>query len=276
MKLPQGFAKECETRVCKVRMSLYGLRQASRSWYQKFTQALIDIGFRQSRADHSLVIHKRGDVYTAALIYVDDVILVGNSEKKIASVKEYLHNFFSIKDLGPLKYFLGIEVARSKDGNILSQRKYTLDILKESGLKGGSPSEFPMEQNLHLNNEDDNPLVDTLRHRRLIGRLLYLTVTRLDRQFVMNNYLSQIITAPRKKHMDAAMRVLRFLKTTIGQGLFLPTNNDFKLKAYCYVDWGGCQMTRRSWLFYISRSSTNILAFQEAVSGFTIVGRSGL
>ncbi|CAM8978931.1 unnamed protein product [Rhodiola kirilowii] len=90
MKLPQDFAKEGETRVCKLHKSLYGLFQASRNWYQKFTQALIDIGFRQSRADHSLFIHKRGDVYIAALIYVDDV-MVGNNEKKIASVKEYFH-----------------------------------------------------------------------------------------------------------------------------------------------------------------------------------------
>ncbi|CAM8978933.1 unnamed protein product [Rhodiola kirilowii] len=102
-----------------------------------------------------------------------------------------------------------------------------------------------MEQNLHLNNEDDSPLVDTLRYRRLVGRLLYLTVTRPDIQFAIN-YLSQFITALRKKHMDAAMRVLRFLTTTIGQGLFLPAKNDFKLKAYCDADWGGCQMTIHS------------------------------
>lgn len=94
---------------------------------------------------------KKGDTYVAALIYVDDMILAGNNVNKIAYVKGYLDKLFSIKDLGPLKYFLGIEVARTKDGIVLSQRKYTLDILdilEESGLQGGRPSEFPMEQNL--------------------------------------------------------------------------------------------------------------------------------
>lgn len=99
-------------------------------------------------------------VYVAALIYVDDVILAGNSDEKIQRVKKYLDEKFSIKDLGPLKYFLGIEVARACDGIVLSQRKYTLDILEESGLQGGRPSSFPMEQNLRLDTGVDSPPVD--------------------------------------------------------------------------------------------------------------------
>lgn len=173
----------------------------------------------------------------AALIYVDDVLLVGNNDSTITSVKKHLDTLFSIKDLGPLKYFLGIEVARSGKGIVLSQRKYTLDILEESGLQGSRPSAFPMEQNLRLTNDDDSPHVDSLRYRRLIGRLLYLTVTRPDIQFAVN-YLSQFISAPRHIHMEAAIRILRFLKSTAGQGLFLPANNDFQLEAYCDADWG--------------------------------------
>lgn len=209
------------------------------------TQALISVGFRQSRADRSLFIHKRNETYVATLIYVDDVILVGNDDGKITSVKAHLDMLFSIKDLGPLRYFLGIEVARLEKGIVLSQRKYTLDILEESGLQGGRPSAFPMEQNLKLSNDDDNPHVDPLRYRRLIGRLLYLTVTRPDIQYVVNR-LSQFITAPRRSHMEAAMRIIRFLKSTAGQGLFLPANGDFKLEAYCDADRLGCPMTRRS------------------------------
>lgn len=245
MKIPQGFAKKGETRVCKLRKSLYGLRQASRNWYHKFTRAIIALGFRQSRADHSLFIYKRGKVYVVVLIYVDDVILAGNDTGKIQEIKTYLDEKFSIKDLGILKYFLGIEVARSTKGFVLSQRKYTLDILKDCGLEGCRPSSFPMEQNARFDHDENGQAVDALQYRRLIGRLLYLTVTRPDIQYA-TNVLSQFLASPRQSHMDAAFRVVRYLKGTPGQGIFLPACGNLSLVAYCDSDWGGSPMTRRS------------------------------
>lgn len=245
MKIPQGFAKSGDTRVCKLRKSLYGLRQASRNWYHKFTQAILDAGFRQSRADHSLFIFKQGHVYVAVLIYVDDVILAGNNEVKIQELKIYLDRKFSIKDLGPLKYFLGIEVARSADGIVLSQRKYTLDILKDCGMEGCRTSLFPMEQNARYDLDENSPVVDAMQYRRLIGKLLYLTVTRPDIQYAVN-VLSQFISSPRESHMNVVLRVLRYLKGAPGQGLFLPAAGDLSIEAYCDSDWGGCPMTRRS------------------------------
>ncbi|CAH9112219.1 unnamed protein product [Cuscuta epithymum] len=245
MRIPQGFKKAGDTRVCKLRKSLYGLRQASRNWYHKFTQALTKIGFRQSQADHSLFIFQQGSLVTFALIYVDDVILAGNDITHIGTVKDYLNNEFSIKDLGKLKYFLGIEVALSPDGFVLSQRKYTLDILEESGMLAGRPSQFPMEQNLKLRPDDDSPPVDASSYRRLIGRLLYLTVTRPDIVYSVSQ-LSQFLSCPRQTHLDAATRVLRYLKQTPGQGIFLSSETDLTLRGYCDADWAGCSFTRRS------------------------------
>lgn len=250
MKIPQGFAKEGDDRVCRLRKSLYGLRQASRNWHHKFTRALLDIGFYQSRADHSLFILKKGTTYISALIYIDDVIITGNDEMKIAEVKRHLDERFSIKDLGPLKYFLGIEVARAPDGLVLSQRKYTLDILEDSGLQGCRPSPFPMEQNLHLDKATDSSPVDTAQFRRLVGRLLYLQATRPDITYSVN-MLSQFLSDPRQPHMDAAMRILRYLKSTPGQGIFLPSAGGFELSAFCDADWGGCTFTRRSRTGYL-------------------------
>lgn len=91
MKIPHDFAKQGEIRVCKLRKSLYGLRKASRNWYHKFIEALVQVGSRQSRADHSLFIHKRNDSYIATLIYADDVILVGKNDGKIFCVKTHLN-----------------------------------------------------------------------------------------------------------------------------------------------------------------------------------------
>ncbi|KAI3723909.1 hypothetical protein L2E82_35671 [Cichorium intybus] len=245
MKVPQGFLNVEENRVCKLHKSIYGLKQASRNWYQKFTKALISDNFRQSKADHSMFVYKTEKIHIIALIYVDDILLMGNDIQKIEEVKTNLQNKFSIKNMGPLKYFLGIEVARSPKGFVISQRKYTLDILKDCHAHDCRPSTFPMEQNLRLEKEDASPEVDESKYRRLVGRLLYLTVTRPDITFSVNQ-LSQFINKPRQSHMDAALRVLRYLKATPGQGLFLPAEGNLILEAYCDASWLSCHSTRRS------------------------------
>ncbi|GJW99595.1 putative RNA-directed DNA polymerase [Tanacetum coccineum] len=200
-----GYDKRGGTKVCRLRKSLYGLKQASRNWYQKFTSVLLELGFKQSFADHSLFTYKRGKVFVGALIYVDDVIIVGNNQEKIQETKTHLDRRFSIKDLGPLKYFLGIEAARTKDGLVLSQRKYTLDILEDSGMLGCKPSSFPMEQNLKLKVDGEDVCVDANMYRRLVGRLLYLQATRPDITYPVN-VLSQFVSDPRQSHLDAVMR----------------------------------------------------------------------
>lgn len=102
----------------------------------KFTEAIIRAAFTQSKADYSLFVRKDGDSFTALLIYVDDIVITGNCTKSIHALKQFLHAQFRIKDLGELKYFLGIEIARSKKGIYLSQRKYALKIIKDSGYLG--------------------------------------------------------------------------------------------------------------------------------------------
>lgn len=99
------------------------------------------------------------------LIYVDDVIITGNSLTKIQETKKQLDEEFSVKDLGPLKYFLGIEVAKTSDGLVLSQRKYMLDILEDCGKLGCKPSSFPIEQGLKLDKGESEPRVDASQDR---------------------------------------------------------------------------------------------------------------
>nr|GFB14970.1 retrovirus-related Pol polyprotein from transposon TNT 1-94 [Tanacetum cinerariifolium] len=169
MKIPQGFSKEGETRVCRLRKSLYGLKQALRNWYHKFTTFLLSLNFKQSKADHSLFIYENTNTTVIVLIYVDDVIITGNCPNKIQEVKKQLDKEFSIKDLGTLKYFLGIEVVKTKDGLVLSQRKYTLDILNDCGKLGCKPSTFHIEQGLKLDKGEHEAIVDASQCRRLIG-----------------------------------------------------------------------------------------------------------
>ncbi|BBH08397.1 wall-associated kinase 2, partial [Prunus dulcis] len=169
----------------------------------------------------------------------------GTDTATISIIKNLLHQRFHLKDLGDLKYFLGIEVSRSPKGLYLSQRKYALDILKDSGLIGARPTFFPMEQNLKLNNEDGELLHNPETYRRLVGRLIYLTITRPDIVHTVH-ILSQFMQSPRTTHKDAADRLLHYLKGTPGQGILLSSSNNFQLRAYCDSNWASCPMTRRS------------------------------
>lgn len=123
MTIPQGFDKKRGQFACKLFKSLYGLKQASRQWNSKFSQALLQIGFTQSLYDTSLFVKSHGSLITMLLVYVDDIVITGNDEAAIGTLKTHLHATFDIKDLGPPKFFLGIEVARSKSGICLNQRK---------------------------------------------------------------------------------------------------------------------------------------------------------
>ena len=245
MSLPPGFGRKGETRVCKLNKSLYGLKQASRQWYLKLSSALKAAGFQQSKADYSLFVRSHKGSFTTILVYVDDVILAGNNLQYIEETKQLLAKQFKLKDLGQLKYFLGIEVARSPTGISISQRKYALEILEDTGFLGAKPARFPMEQNLALTQSDGELLDDPSSYRRLVGKLIYLTITRPDLVYVVH-VLSQFMDKPRQPHLEAAHRVLRYLKQTPGQGILLSSTSKLQLRAFCDADWARCKDTRRS------------------------------
>ena len=150
MKLSPGFTCSSPTKICRLRKSLYGLRQAPCQWFPKLSCKLHEYGFIHSYADYPLVTYRKGNIFMAILVYVFDIILAGNDSNACTQFKDYLDACFSIKELGPLKYFLGIEVARGPKGLFLSQDKYALEIVDECGLLGSKPNEFPIEENHKL------------------------------------------------------------------------------------------------------------------------------
>jgi len=111
-------------------------------------------------------------------VYVDDIILAGNSLPEITIIKHLLDTSFKIKDMGKLKYLLGLEVAYSNNGISVSQRKYCLDLLNDSGLLGSKPISTPMDPSIKLHHDGGKPYEDIYSYRRLVGRLIYLTNTR--------------------------------------------------------------------------------------------------
>ena len=201
MKPPPGISLPTTTSVCKLNRSLYGLKQAGRQWYAKLSTFLISQNYVISYADHSLFLKHNGTNTTALLVYVDDMVLTGNDAEEICHITKLLDEHFRIKNLGDLQYFLGLEVARNSTGIHLSQRKYTLDLLHETGMLDCAPMPTPIIHTSRLSMNEGTPLSETesSAYRRLIGRLLYLTNTRPDITFNVNN-LSQFVTAPTKAH----------------------------------------------------------------------------
>ena len=178
MQMWSGFASPTPSKVCRLRKSLYSLRQAPRCWFAKLAAALTSYGFKQSYCDYSLFTYEAQHIQLNVLVYVDDLIISGNNGTVVQQFKDYLSRCFHMKDLGKLKYFLGIEVARNSYDIFLCQRKYTLDIIYEAGLLEAKSTRTPLEQNHKLAIAANSNLRDLGQYRHLVGRLIYLTITR--------------------------------------------------------------------------------------------------
>jgi len=121
MTLTPGMKCYSPNKVCKLTKSIYGLKQASRQWYDRLSTLLLSLGFKQAHADHSLFTKFTSSSYMALLVYVDDIVLVGSHLDEFKKMKGILDQNFGIKDLGILKFFLGLEVAHSSSGISLCQ-----------------------------------------------------------------------------------------------------------------------------------------------------------
>lgn len=226
--MPPGYSARDQTKVCKLRKSLYGLRQAPRCWFTKLAAALKKYGFVRLYSDYSLFTYQRKDVRLTLLVYVDNLIIAEIGS--VAELKKYLGRCFRMKDLGILKYFLGLEVSRGASGIYLCQRKYALDIIAETGLLGGKPVGVPIEQNHHLAKSNSPLMTSADKYRWLVGRLIYLTITRPELSYCVH-VLAQFMQKPRADHWKAALRVVRYLKVNPGQGIFLDARSDLRLTA---------------------------------------------
>ncbi|GKC27431.1 ribonuclease H-like domain-containing protein, partial [Tanacetum coccineum] len=177
----------------------------------------------QSKSDYSLYTKSDKGVFLALLVYVDDIIIIGNSVSKIEKFKVFLKSKFMIKDLGKLKYFLGIEVIDTEKGICLNQRKYVLDLLSEYGMNGCKPAKTPLMSKLVIFNEacEKDPLLDNITdYLKLMGKLIFLTNTRPYISYFVH-CLSQFMHSPLKSHLKIAFKILRCLKSCPVTGVFL-------------------------------------------------------
>ena len=194
------------------------------------------------------------------IVYVDDIVVTGNYEEEINHLKHFLSKEFEIKDLGHLRYFLGLEVARSSHGISVSQCKYVLDLLREIGMSRCKPVETPMDPNIKLEPCGEGILVDRGKFHRLVGNLICLTHTLLDISFAVNK-VSQFLSNPLKGHMEAVYQILRYLKKDPERGLMFKKTLTHSLEIYADVDWAESTIDRKSTSGYCSYVWGNLVTW---------------
>lgn len=223
MKQPPGFEEGEPNLVCKLKKSLYGLKQAAKIWNDAMHNLLTSGGFIQNRADPCLYKKKFAGECSYLLIFVDDIILAAKSNQEIESMKEFIASKFEIQDLGEVKQYLGIEVSKTTDNfYAISQSKYIQSILVDFGLTDAKESSIPMRVDYGSeNNGDEGLLMTNSDYQKLIGWLLFLSVnTRPDISAAIS-ILAQRVSQPRQEDWNELKRVVKYLKCTINSKLVL-------------------------------------------------------
>jgi hypothetical protein len=174
---PTGFADPAHPDlVCRLKKSLYGLKQAPRAWYSRFASFLLSLGFVEAKSDTSLC----GSDTVYLLLYVNDIILTASNTELLRQTISALQREFVMKDLGPLHHFLCITVEWRPDGLLLHQRTYTLDVLKRAVMTDCKTCSTPVDLKAKLAVDSGPPVRDPSQFRSIVGALQYLTFTRPD------------------------------------------------------------------------------------------------
>lgn len=247
---PQG-AVGMEGKVLKLHKSIYGLKQAGRTWNQHIDATLKSLGYKRSESDHCVYVKQVADEYYYIALYVDDLLFVGPDVTVINSTLDGLEKSYGVKRIGEAKYILGIQIIRNKDGSIaLSQRRYMEDMLERFNMADCTPAEVPMSPSTSLLTQPittTKPSTDARRYRQLLGSLTYaMTGTRPDIAFVIS-FLGRFSNCATMEHWRACVDVLRYLKGTLDEGLkFGPQGTPLVLSGRTDATWISCPDTSRS------------------------------
>lgn len=261
MNQPIGFQnQDYPEYVCKLRKALYGLKQAPRAWYGKIAEFLTQSGYSVTPADSSLFVKANGGKLAIVLVYVDDLIITGDDELEILRTKDNLSVRFQMKELGQLKHFLGLEVDRTQEGIFLCQQKYAKDLLKRFGMLECKLISTPMEPNAKMCAYEGKDLEDATMYRKLVGSLIYLTLTRPDISYAVG-VMSRYMQNPKKPLLEAVRRILRYVKSTIDYGLLYKKGENCKLVGYCDADYAGDHDTRRSTTGYVFKLGSGTISW---------------
>ncbi|KAM1862019.1 hypothetical protein ACFX14_002530 [Malus domestica] len=262
MKLHPGHPQSHDSElVCKLHKSIYGLKQSLRAWYSKLSSVLEEVGFKSSNSDSSLFVRIGSNGTLVVLIYVDDLIVIDDIVSEIVLLKNTLKQNFAIRDLGTLKYFIGIEMATSKKGMFFNQRKYILDLVQEADMVDCKPISTPIDCK-HKMTMDGETLTDINYYQRLVGKLIYLTITRLDIAFAVS-LVSQFMHSLTMDHLQVVKRILWYLKGFVGHGLLMQNNGHTHILGYTNTDWACNSLDRKSTIGFCIFVEGNLVSWKS-------------
>lgn len=262
MNQPEGFISESnENKVCLLKKAIYGLKQSSRIWNLKVKKLLLELDFQQSSYEPCIFFKNVNKNIIIVAIYVDDFLICSNCTILKTNLKEELSKQFKIKDLGPVKYFLGLNIEQNKENNIIkvNQKEYILELLDKFKLSDAKTVYTPIEVSLKLKPSNDQPNVP---YQNLIGSLMYLCVhTRPDISYSIS-YLSQFNTSFSLEHWKHAKRVLKYLKGSIDQALIF-CKSENSILGYVDADFSNDVNDRKSYSGYVFKMSNAAISWES-------------
>ena len=255
---PEGFVKEGqEHKVYRLYKALYGLRQAPRAWYAKLSRCLEEMGLVRCPYEHAVYTKKEGNESLVVAVYVDDLLITSTSTSIIERFKKEMSTHFDMTDLGKLSYYLGIEVQQSEGLIKLKQTAYAKKILEKSGLNDCNPTKYPMDPKLMITKDEGGVAVNSTEFKSLVGGLRYLVHTRPDLAYAVG-IVSRFMERPTQMHLNAAKRILRYVKGTLNYGLvYSHDSKNNMISGYSDSDLGGNFEDRKStagMAFYLNES----------------------
>ncbi|KAL0388370.1 UNVERIFIED_CONTAM: Retrovirus-related Pol polyprotein from transposon TNT 1-94 [Sesamum radiatum] len=236
MEQPEGFVVPGqEKKVCRLVKSLYGLKQAPKQWHEKFDRTMLSNGFKINECDKCVYVKSTQHSFIIVCLYVDDMLIMGSNRDIILTTKKMLTKHFDMKDMGLADVILGIKISKTSDGLALSQSHYVETILKKFKAYESPPTKTPVDLNLHLAKNKDEPECQ-IEYSRIIGSLMYImNCTRPDIAYAVNK-LNRFTSNPSKDHWKGLIRVLRYLKYTSNYGLHY-TRYPAVLEGYSDANW---------------------------------------
>jgi hypothetical protein len=250
MEQSPGYVQNDSSPLCRLKKSLYGIKQAPQAWYAKMDNFLIGTGFSRFHFDPNVYTKKVGIHLIIIFLYVDDLILTGTDSKLLNHVKTSIKKKFEMKDLGFLHYFLGLQVFQTNERIFLSQSKYDCDLLHHFHMDDCKPTPSLFQSGVKLPATCTSSKVDATLYRQLVGSLFYLTHTCPDLSFVVG-LVSRYMKTPHESHWKEAKRILRYVHGTIQFEIHYNSRGTPLLVGFTDSDWVGDPDDRKSTACYI-------------------------